>query len=146
MKFWNIELILLWKFEILLWKFEILSSFLLPVYKISRKNAQPENMCDIVFDEAKCYGRRVNRTSDHAEVIMQLSEVFYKKAVKRNFAKLTIKHLRRVVFFNKVRCCRSAASLKTRLQRRFFLVNFAKFVRTTFFQNTTRRLLLIISV
>ena len=49
------------------YKFEILSSFLLPVYKISRENAPPENMCDIVFDEAKGYGKRVNRTSDHAE-------------------------------------------------------------------------------
>ena len=49
------------------YKFEILSSFLLPVYKISRENAPPENMCDIVFDETKGYGRRVNRTSDHAE-------------------------------------------------------------------------------
>ena len=51
-----------------------------------------------------------------------------------------------ISFFDKVKLCRSAASLKTRLQRRCFLVNFAKFVRTPFLQNTTRRLLLIIAV
>ena len=50
------------------------------------------------------------------------------------------------VFFDNVNPCTSAASLKTRLQHRCFLVNFAKFVRTSFSQNTTRRLLLIIAV
>ena len=39
----------------------------------------------------------------------------------------------------------SAASLKTFLQRRRFLVSLAKFVRTPFLQNTTGRLLLIIA-
>ena len=47
-------------------------------------------------------------------------------------------------FFDKVKLCRSAPSLKARPQRRCFLVNFAKFVRTPFLQNTTRRRLLII--
>ena len=35
---------------------------------------------------------------------------------------------------------------QTRLQHKFFFVNFAKFVRTPFLQNTTGRLLLIIAV
>ena len=52
---------------------------------------------------------------------------------------------RNLFFFDKVKLCRSAASLKTRLHR-CFLVNFAKFVRTPFLQNTPRRLLLIIAV
>ena len=38
------------------------------------------------------------------------------------------------------------ASLKTRFQRRFFPVNFAKLVRSPFLQNTTGRLVLIITV
>ena len=48
-----------------------------------------------------------------------------------------------ISFFDKVKLCRSAALLKTRLYRRYFLVNFAKYVRKPFLQNTTRRLLLI---
>ena len=64
----------------------------------------------------------------------------------RNFAEFTRKHLCRNLFFDKVKLCRFAASLKTRLWRRCFLVNFAKFVRTPFLQNTTRRLFLIIAV
>ena len=43
--------------------FEILSSLLLPVYKLSRENTQPENMCDIVFGKAKGRGGTVNRAS-----------------------------------------------------------------------------------
>ena len=50
----------------------------------------------------------------------------------------------RNLFFDKAKLCGSAASLKT--FNRIFLVNFAKFVRTPFLQNTTRRLLLIIAV
>ena len=35
--------------------------------------------------------------------------------------------------------------IKNRLQRSCFLVNFAKFLRTPYLQNTSRRLLLLIS-
>ena len=42
--------------------------------------------------------------------------------------------------------CRSATSLKTNLWSRCFLVNFGKFVRTPFLQNTTGRLLLLTAV
>ena len=76
----------------------------------------------------------------------QMSKEFFKKGVMRNFAEFTRKYLPGSPFFDKLRLCRSAASLKTRLQRRRFLVTFAKFVRTPFLQNTTRRLLLIIAV
>ena len=57
----------------------------------------------------------------------QPSEGFFKKGVMRNFAEFTRKHLYRNPFW-----C--------------FLVNFAKFARTPFLQNSTGRLLLIIAV
>ena len=34
-----------------------------PVYKLSRKNTQPENLCDIVFEKAKGRDGTVNRAS-----------------------------------------------------------------------------------
>ena len=46
-------------------------------------------------------------------------------------------------FFDKVKLCRSATSLKTSVSRRCFLV---KFVRRSFLQNTTERMRLIIAV
>ena len=42
----------------------MLSSLLLLVYKLSRENTQPENMCDIVFE-------KVNRTSFYAEAAVR---------------------------------------------------------------------------
>ena len=62
-------------------------------------------------------------------------EVFCKKGVLRNFAKFTGKHLCQSLFFNKVACLRPATLLKMRLWHRCFLVNFAKFLRTSFLQN-----------
>ena len=32
---------------------KILSSLLLPVFKLSPENAQPENMCEIIFEKAE---------------------------------------------------------------------------------------------
>ena len=57
-------------------------------------------------------------------------EVFCKKGVLRNFAKLTGKHLYQSLFFNEV----------TGLWHRRFPVNFAKFLRTPFLQDTSGRL------
>ena len=51
-----------------------------------------------------------------------------------------------ISFFDKVKLCRSAASLKTRLYSRCFLVDFPKFAKTLFLQNTTRQLLLILAI
>ena len=56
----------------------------------------------------------------------QPPEVFCKKSVLRNFTKFTKKHL---------------FLLKKRPQHRCFPVNFAKFLRTPFLQNTSGRLL-----
>ena len=63
----------------------------------------------------------------------------------RNFAEFTRKHQCQDVFFDKFKLSRSATSLKTSLGHVFF-VNFAKFLRTPFLQNTTGQLLLIIAV
>ena len=55
-----------------------------------------------------------------------------RKGVLKNFTIFTGKHL----------CLRPAALLKKRLWHRFFPVNFVKFLRTPFSQNTSGRLLL----
>ena len=50
---------------------KILSLLLLPAYKLNPKNTQPENMCNIVFENAKvCYGT-VNRTNVSAEAAVR---------------------------------------------------------------------------
>ena len=76
----------------------------------------------------------------------QPTKWFFKKGLIRNFAEFTSKHVPESLFFDKAKLCRSAASFKTRLQRRCFLVNFAKFVGAPLLQSTARRLLLIIAV
>ena len=79
-----------------------------------------------------------------------------KKDVLRNFAKFTGKHQYQSLFFykvaglhlcqglsfNKVAGLRPATLLKKRLWHRCFPVNFAKFLRISFLQNTSGRLLL----
>ena len=64
-------------------------------------------------------------------------EVFCKKDVLRNFAKFTGKHLCQSFFFDKVAGLRLAILLKKRPWRRCFPVNFAKFLKTLFLQNTS---------
>ena len=62
-------------------------------------------------------------------------KVFCKKGVLKNFSKFTGKHL--------CQSLRPATLLKKRLWHRYFPVNFAKFVRTPFLQNSSGRLLLL---
>ena len=69
-------------------------------------------------------------------------DVFCKKGVLRNFAKFTEKHLCQSLFFNKVAGLRPATLLKKRLWHRCFPVDFMKFLRIYFLQNTSGRLLL----
>ena len=57
-------------------------------------------------------------------------EVFFKKGVPTNFAKLTGKHMCQSLFFNDVAGFRPTTLLKKRLWQRYFPVSFAKFVRT----------------
>ena len=66
-----------------------------------------------------------------------------RKGVLRNFAKFTGKHLCQSLFFNKVTGLRPATLLKKKLWHRCFLVNFVKFLRALFLQNTSGRLLLL---
>ena len=67
---------------------------------------------------------------------------FCKKGVLRNFAKFIEKHLCQSLFFNKAAGLRPAILLKKRLWHSCFPVNFGKFLRTLFSQNTPGRLLL----
>ena len=60
----------------------------------------------------------------------------------KNFAKSIGKHLCLCLFLNKVASLKSATLLKKRLWHRCFSENFAKFLRTSFVQNTSGRLLL----
>ena len=62
-----------------------------------------------------------------------------KKGVLRNFAKFTGKYLCRSLFFNKA--AGLEAFIKKRFWHRCFLVNFAKFRRILFSQDTSRKLL-----
>ena len=65
-----------------------------------------------------------------------------KKGVLRNFTKFKGKHLCQSLFINKNAGLRPAILLKKRLWHRCFPVNFAKFLKTSFLQNTSGRLLL----
>ena len=65
-----------------------------------------------------------------------------RNGVLRNFAKFTGKHPRHSLFFNKVAGLRPATLLKKRLCHRCFPVNFAKFLRKPFSENTSGGLLL----
>ena len=73
-------------------------------------------------------------------------EVFCKNGVLRNFTKLTGKHLRQSLRFNKVVGLRPATLLKRRLWHRCFPVNFVKFRRTPFFIEHLWRLLLSLKI
>ena len=66
----------------------------------------------------------------------------YKKGVLENFLKFTGKNLRQSLFSSKVVGLRPATLIKKRLWYKFFLVNYAKFLRTPFFQNNSDGLLL----
>ena len=68
-----------------------------------------------------------------------LRTAFFRSSRQRCFAKFIGKHLCQSLFLNKVR---PATLLKNRLQYRCFPVNFAKYLRIPFLQNTSGRLLL----
>ena len=57
-----------------------------------------------------------------------------RKGVLRNFAKFTGKYLCQGLFCNDIAGLRPATLLKKRFLQRFFLVNFAKFLRPIFLQ------------
>ena len=80
--------------------------------------------------------------------IFNLLTNFYKKqsfeGVLRHFAKFTGKHLCQSLHFNKAAGLRPATLLKKRLWHRYFSVNFEKFLRAPFLQNTSGQLLLLL--
>ena len=59
-------LLLLWQLEV-----EILNSLSFTFYKSGQESTQPENMCDIIFENLKCPGGTANRMSNYAEAIVQ---------------------------------------------------------------------------
>ena len=101
--------------------FEILSEFLFSAYKLSRKKYSG-NIYEAVFEKAKDRGGTVNRTSVYA----RKSRIVLLKRCYEKFCRI---HKKR---FESLFWC--------------FLVNFAKFIRTSFLSNSTGLLLLIIAV
>ena len=69
-------------------------------------------------------------------------EVFCKKRVLRIFAWFTKKHLCWSLFLIKLPDLQAFNFIKMKLQHRFFLVKFAKFLSAPFLQNTSVQLLL----
>ena len=70
--------------------------------------------------------------------------MFCKKGVLESFAKFYGKHLCQSLFFNKAAGLRPAAFLKKRHWDRCFPVNFTKFLRSPFFTEQLRWLLLLL--
>ena len=71
--------------------------------------------------------------------------MYFRIGVLKNFAMFTGKHLCWSLFFNKYAGLKACNFIKKRLQHRFFPVKFAKILRTPFFTEHVRWLLLEIS-
>ena len=76
----------------------------------------------------------------HREWIPQSKNSHRRCSIKKG------KHLCQNPSFNKVAGLRPATFLKKELWHRYFSVNFAKFLRTLFLQNTSGRLLLSVPI
>ena len=99
---------------------------LLPKPQLAELNA----ICNILKQYVISYSRSSHRRCS------------VRKGVLRNFAKLTGKHLCQRLLFNKV--AGLTTLFKMRLCHKCFPVDFAKFLRTPFLQNTYGRLLLLL--
>ena len=84
-----------------------------------------------VIDEFKHYILLILRSSHRRCSV--------RKGVIRNFSKFTGKQLYQSLYFQKVAGLRPATLIKWRLWHRCFPVNFEKFLRTPFLQNTCGR-------
>ena len=71
--------------------------------------------------------------------------MYFRIGVLKNFAMFTGKHLCWSLFFNKYAGLKACNFIKKRLQHKFFPVKFAKFLRTPFFTEHVRWMLLEIS-
>ena len=98
-----------------------------------------------IFKEISSNSFNLLRTSISFYFQKQSPELFYKIGVLKNFAIFTGKQRRSSLCCNKVAGLRLANLFKKRLWHRCFPVNFAKFLRTTFLQNTSERLFQYIS-
>ena len=72
--------------------------------------------------------------------------MFHKKAVLKNFAIFTGKHLCWNLFFNKNAGLQGPSFIKKRLEHRCFFANIEKFLRTPILKNICERLLLRVSL
>ena len=107
--------------------------------------------CDVIMNistrRIECYyifwiANHLPKTLDQLTAEAATGGVLSKKGVLNNFAKFIGKHLCQSLFFNKVKGLRPSTLLKKRLWYRWFPVDFAKFLRILFLQNTSDRLLL----
>ena len=114
------------------------------IYKCSFRINMGSNFASI-FKEISSNSFNLLRTSISFYFQKQSPQMFHKIGVLKNFAIFTGKQLRSSLCCNKVAGLRLANLLKKRLWHRCFPVNFAKFLRTAFSQNTSERLFQYIS-
>ena len=105
-------------------------------WKPISKNRSTHRRCSFKKDVLKNFAK-FWRTPFFEEHLRELLLFF-----ETGFYVTSSKHLCQSLFFNKVAGLRPATLLKKRLWDRCFLVNFVKFLRTHFSQNTSGRLLL----
>ena len=139
-------------FEALLWSVYILcSSSLNVMYQLEKNRDKDLRGCSCEVNWPNRWVRSPTWDDFHPTFIWNLlflifksspPEVFCKKGVLRSFAKFTGNTCARISFFNRFVGLRPATLLKQRPWHRCFPVNFGKFLRTSFLQNTSGRLLL----
>ena len=92
-----------------------------------------------LYNRITTLGKTAQRNHSEVQVLRSSRpEALCKKCVLRDFAKFKGKRLCQILLFNKVVGLRSANLLKKSLWHRCFPVNFAKFLRTTFFTEHIR--------
>ena len=95
-----------------------------------------------MFPHKRAYfSNNSNYAITHTRIKSSYQRCSMKKGVLRNFTKFTVKYLCQSLFFNRVVGLRPVNLLKKRLKHRCFPVNFAKFLRIPFLQDTSGRLL-----
>ena len=126
-------------FRCFLWRIlSILSYFEKSSFKYTNQELRSRNFHNMSYSPWNFFCRRkfwVKLRSSHRRCSL-------KKGALRNLAKFTGKHLCPRLLLNKIAGLRPATLLKKSLWHRCFPVNFAKFLRAPFLQNTSGRLLL----
>ena len=101
-----------------------------------------ENFIIISINETRLLIRNLKQQMFTMKNKKQPAEVFYKKAVLKNFSVFTGKYLCLILFLIKFRVFRSATFLKKRFHPRCFSLNVAKFFRKLCLKKICERLLL----